>query len=218
MRTILVLNAKGGSGKTTIATSLAAYYAGRGRQVSLVDLDPQASSIDWLAARDPELPAIHGVEGWHGRIRHPRGTQVAVFDGRAGVHGPELAALLRRAETLLMPVLPSALDMRAAQRFLGEVLGLAPVTRGRIRVGTVINRARETSPGRVELEAFLRGLRQPNGRRLPMVGVLRGTQAYVRAAEAGLGIHELPPSMVSHDLELWRPVLRWLASRGSRPR
>ena len=48
LRKIVVLNPKGGSGKSTIATNLAAYYAWSGRSVALMDHDPQGSSMRWL--------------------------------------------------------------------------------------------------------------------------------------------------------------------------
>ena len=217
MRTILVLNSKGGSGKTTIATNLASHYAIQGSKVALVDMDPQGSSSDWLYFRPAGRPPIVGVDGWEGRYRLPRGVQVTVIDAPAGVHGEALEQLLRRAETMLMPVLPSPIDIRAAERFTEELSRLAPVRRNRIRVGTVINRARESSPGRVILEDYLRHARLESGRRLPFVGLLRASQNYIKAAERGLGVFEVAPSAVAHDLELWRPILRWLNSRNSLP-
>lgn len=217
MRTILVLNSKGGSGKTTIATNLAAHYAKRGDKVALVDMDPQGSSSDWLYFRPESRPPIIGIEGWDGGYRLPRRLDVAVIDARAGVHGDELAALTKRAETLLMPVLPSPIDIRAAERFVEELNLLPQVNRGAIRVGTVINRARENSPGRIILEDYLRHVRLENGHKLPYVGVLRASQNYLNAAERGLGIFEVAPSATAHDVELWQPILRWLHSKRSLP-
>lgn len=217
MRTILVLNSKGGSGKTTVATNLAAHYANRGRKVALVDLDPQGSSADWLYFRPAGRPPIIGVEGDERTLRIPRSVEVAVIDAPAGVHGERLAALAKRAQTMLMPVLPSPIDIRAAERFVEELNDVSPVARNRVRLGTIINRARENSPARVILEDYLRHVRLEGGRRLPFVGVLRASQNYIKAAERGLGVSELAPSAVRHDLELWQPILRWLDSRRSMP-
>jgi chromosome partitioning protein len=217
MRTILVLNPKGGCGKTTVATNLAACYAVRGRQVVLVDLDPQGSSIDWLAARPEDAPPIVGVAAFAERLRLPRRADVVILDAPAGGHGKDLADLVRRAQTAVVPVLPSPIDLRAADRFTEELFALRRVLNHQIRIGTVINRAREKSAGRLELEEYLRHLRFPDGRRLPFVAVLRASQHYLTAAEYGLGICELAPSTVKHDLALWRPLLRWLGSRASVP-
>ena len=212
MRTILVLNPKGGCGKTTIATNLASYYAaGRGMKVALEDFDPQGSSSDWLDIRPDFLPPIAGVRAFEGPARAPRGTEVAILDAPAAVRGKELAALVRRAETLLVPVLPSPIDMRAAARFAGELLHLGRVERKQVRIAIIANRVREYTRVYHELEEFLRRLR------IPVLTHLRDTQNYIRAAERGAGIFELAPSLVAKDLEQWEPVLKWLRSKRSLP-
>lgn len=217
MRSIVVLNSKGGSGKTTIATNLAAYYALRGNSVALVDFDPQRSSLDWLAARPYSRPPIRGVDGARGRVRIASDTDYVIMDAPAAVHGQALPELLKRAQTVLVPIVPSALDLRSAIRFHEELMQVQRVVNREVRVGTVANRVREKSPGRWLLEDFLRSLRHTDGHRLPFVAVLRNTQNYVRAAERGLSVFEIAPSAAAHDLELWRPLLRWLNSRRSVP-
>lgn len=217
MRSILVLNSKGGSGKTTIATNLAAYYALRGYSVALADFDPQGSSTDWLAARPEHRSPIRGLEAWESRFRVPAYTDYLVMDAPAAVHGPDLAELLRRAQSVIVPVIPSPIDLRAAVRFHDELTEIGSVARHRVALATVANRARENSPSRYLLEDFLRSLQLPDGRKLPFVACLRNSQNYVRAAERGLGLWECAPSLVEHDLELWRPLLRWLNSKRSLP-
>jgi chromosome partitioning protein len=218
MRSILVLNAKGGCGKTTLATNLAANFALRNKAVALVDMDPQQSSMDWLAVRPENRAPIHALSGFDGTLRLPRNLDYVVFDAPAGTHGGDISHLVRRAETIVIPVLPSAIDMRAAQRFIDELFQISRVLNQQVRIGTVINRARENSPGRLILEEYLRDLRLPDGRKLPFVAVLRASRNYVRAAERGLSVFELGPVAVTHDLELWRPLLRWLDSKRSIPK
>ena len=217
MRSILVLNAKGGCGKTTLATNLAASFALRNKAVALVDLDPQQSSMDWLEVRSENRALIKGVSAVDGAVRLPRNLDFVVYDAPAGTHGSDLSQLARRAETIVIPVLPSPIDLRAAQRFTDELFHLSRVVKHQVRIGTVINRARENSPGRLILEEYLRNLRLPDGRKLPFVAVLRASRNYVRAAARGLSIFELGPAAVVHDLELWRPLLRWLGSKRSLP-
>ena len=217
MRSILVLNAKGGSGKTTLATNLAVHYALAGKRVTLVDYDAQCSASDWLEDRPEDRPEIHGLQGFEAGARVPRDTEVVIMDAPAATHGRAISELLRRAQTCLIPVVPSAIDLNAAARFLDELTELGRVLDRRVRVATVANRVRENSPGRYYLEDFLRSIKLPDGRRLPFVAVLRNSQNYVHAAERGLGIMEMAPSRVWYDLELWEPLTRWLNSKRSLP-
>lgn len=217
MRSILVLNSKGGSGKSTVATNLAVYYALSGHSVALVDHDPQKSSLDWLDLRPEERPAIAGVDGGEAGSRAPRNTDVCIHDAPAATHGKELTDLLRKAQSCVIPVVPSVIDLNAASRFLDELVEVGRVIKSQVRVATVANRVRENSPGRFELEDYLKSVKLSNGRRLPFTAHLRNTQNYVHAAERGLGIFEMAPSRVSHDIELWDPLLRWLGSKRSLP-
>ncbi len=212
MRSIMVLNSKGGSGKSTIATSIASYYATRGKKVVLVDLDPQGSSLDWLAARPSGRSTITGVDGSSGSARVPRSADYVVYDTPAAVHGRELGNYLRRAQSILIPVLPSPIDMRAATPFIQKVLENSRVSRKEARVALIANRCRENYNIYHQLEEYLRKVRKA-----PFISVLRETQNYVRAAERGLGIFELAPYSVRRDLEQWDPIIRWLNSKRSQP-
>ena len=217
MRSILVLNSKGGTGKTTLATNLAAYYALAEYNVALVDYDVQRSALDWLETRPEDRPYIHGIDGTQPGARVPRNMDFVFMDAPAASHGETLVRLLRKAQTCLIPVVPSPIDLNAALRFLDRLVRIGRVLNRKVRVGTVANRVRENSVGQQELQHFLRSVRLPNRRRLPFVAALRSTQSYVHAAERGLGIWELPPSKVRHDLELWDPLIAWLNSRRSLP-
>ncbi len=206
MQTILCMNAKGGCGKTTIATNLATWYADEGRRTAVLDYDPQRSAIDWLAAREDfeGVPAIEGVDAVSGEARAARGTEVAIIDAPAGTYGSEVTQLLRRADALLVPVLPSPIDMRAATRFIDEVLGSGRVSRGQTRIALVANRVRENTRIFHALEDFLTEYD------IPLLTHLRESQNYIRAAETGLGIFELAPSAVAIDVAQWDPVVAWL--------
>lgn len=217
MRSILLLNSKGGSGKTTLATNLAAYYTVKGHSVALLDFDPQGCSIDWLAARPEHRAPIKGITAWERGARVSRNIDYAIIDAPAALRGRALAELVRRAQTVVVPVVPSAIDMRAAVHFMDELMEIGRVINKQVKIATVANRVREISPSRFVLEDFLRSLKLPDGRRLPFITCLRNTQNYVHAAERGLGICEMAPSLVMHDMELWRPLLRWLNSSRSIP-
>src|ERR1700727_1886664 len=78
MQRILVLNPKGGSGKTTIATNLASYFASLGDRPLLSDNDPQGSSTRWLKKRKPEQAFIHGVAAFERNTRMTRAWQMRI--------------------------------------------------------------------------------------------------------------------------------------------
>ncbi|MFW5927220.1 MAG: AAA family ATPase [Wenzhouxiangella sp.] len=209
MRTIAVVNAKGGCGKTTIATSLASALAWEGYTVALGDMDPQQSASDWLAQRPEEYPEIIGVSAEDGPLRAPPETEILVLDTQAGIHGHDLGNVVRRSQTLLIPVLPSPVDMRAAWRFITHLLELKPIQTRQARVGLIANRVRQHTIIYRELTGFLDDFR------VPVVGQLRDSMNYVRAFERGLTVSDLPPYLAWTDWEQWEEVLAWLRSKKS---
>ena len=212
MRHILVMNPKGGCGKSTIATNLASWYATQGSQVALADFDPQRSSIDWVGLRPADAPPITGVPAYDDGLRAvPRNADVVVIDAPARTHGRELTELVRRAETVLVPVLPSAIDMQAAAGFITELLEVGKVARRQARIAVVANRIKENTLSFDELDAYLRKLK------VPYVATLRDAQNYVRAYGRGLGVFELPQYLAWPDWEHWRPLTDWLDSPSSQP-
>jgi chromosome partitioning protein len=206
MQSILCMNAKGGCGKTTIATNLATWFADDGQTVAIMDFDPQNSSLDWLAAREDYdgVPVIEGVDAANGDARAARGTDVALLDAPSGLYGSGVTQLLRRADVLLVPVLASPIDMRAATRFIGDLLKSGRISRGQTRIGLVANRVRENTRIYHALEDFL------SAYDIPLLTHLRESQNYIRSAETGLGIFELAPSQVAADVVQWDPVVEWL--------
>ena len=216
-RKIVVLNAKGGSGKTTIATNLAAYYAWKGDRVALTDMDPQASSLRWLRLRPAELPAIHGINGFENRanvtrsfaLRAPPGTERVVVDTPAALPATQFPGLIRDASAIVVPVLPSEIDIHAAARCISDLLLAGKVHRSEKRLVIVANRARRSTRAYDSLMRFLQSLR------IPVAAVLRDSQAYVRTAECGMGLHEMKGSLLKDDLESWQPLVDWLERRSS---
>lgn len=213
MRTIMLMNAKGGCGKTTLATNIATWFADEGKKVALADFDTQSSSLDWLEARQGYngVPEIQGIDATREAPTPARGTDYLIMDAPSGIHGKAINDMLRRVQTLILPVLPSPFDIRAGGRFIEELLATGRVSRKQTRIGVVANRVRENTLVFHDLEAFLNGLS------IPVIGTLRESQNYIRSAERGLGLFELAPSMVWQDLEQWDPIMAWLNSNRSLP-
>ena len=212
MRHIMVLNAKGGCGKSTIATNIAGFYADEGKKVALADYDPQSSSLDWLQARPKDRPEIEALKGFESGLKGvARGTDVVVIDAPARSHGKELTDLLNHAETVVIPVLPSTIDMQATSNFLQEVYSSGRYKRKQIKVGLIGNRVRENTLIFDELDGYL------EKERSTYVASLREAQNYVRAYTRGLSIFDLPEYIAWPDWEQWDPVVKWLDSKRSQP-
>jgi len=211
LRTILVLNPKGGCGKTTLAVNIASFYANQGKSVVLADFDSQGSSTEWLQARAEKYPPIKGISAWKTELRLPKDTDYLVMDAPAAVHGKEVTDLVRHAQSVVMPVLPSPIDIRAAAHFIHDILLNGRVSRNKTKIAVVANRVRENTLVYHKLQRFLKRLE------IPFVATLRDTQNYIRAADRGIGVFEMAPSMVSQDLEQWKSLTRWLNSQRSLP-
>ncbi len=214
-RKIVVLNPKGGSGKTTLATNLAAYYASRGHGTALMDCDPQASSTRWLRNRSSERPMIHGIEAFRvnmqatrsWQLRTPPDTRYVILDTSAAIPAQNLVEFTRGADSIVIPVGPSDIDIHAAAGFISNLLLVAKEDRREGRLGVVANRVREGTVAYRRLMRFLHRLG------IPVVAILRDTQNYVHAAEEGMGVHEFKHYRVRKDIAQWTPMLRWLQSR-----
>lgn len=215
LQKIVVLNPKGGSGKSTIATNLAAWYAWKGRRVALMDHDPQGSSMRWLKLRPADLPPIHGIAAYEKKLgitrsfalRTPPGTEQLVVDTPAAVTALQLPEMTQDAHAIVVPVMPSEIDIHAASRCIADLLLAGRVHRSERRLLIVANRARRYTKAFASLMRFLESLR------IPVAAVLRDSQAYVRSAECGMGLHEMKGALLQEDLDSWRPFTEWLEQR-----
>jgi chromosome partitioning protein len=208
----MVLNAKGGCGKSTLATNIAVFFARDGVKVCLADYDPQRSSLDWLAQRPADLPAISGVPAYEEGLRNvARSVEILVIDAPARAHGTELNELVRRAETIIVPVLPSSIDIKACGHFMTELLEIGKVSRRQARLAVIANRVREYTLIYEELDRYLARLK------VPYLGCLRDAQNYVRAYSRGMGVLELPEYLAWPDWKQWEPIGASLDSKRSQP-
>jgi chromosome partitioning protein len=207
MKTILIANPKGGSGKTTLATNLAGYFASQGGRVLLVDLDRQRSASDWLGRRPEFLPAIRG---WNSQLDKKSMGETRpdwlVVDSPAGMHGDKLTNALKRAERVIVPVQPSAFDMEATRNFLEELRAEKSVRKAKIEVAMIGMRVDARTRAAADLTSFLDEVG------FPVLTLLRDAQIYVQAAGEGLSLFDMAPSRAVRDLEQWQPLLDWLES------
>jgi len=212
MRHIMVLNAKGGCGKSTLATNIASYFATEGAGVALADYDPQRSSLDWIERRPDNRPRITGVAAFEDGLRHvPRSADIVVSDAPARSHGKELTDLVRHAETIVVPVLASTIDMQATTTFLKELQAVGKVQSKKVKIGVLANRVRDNTLIFDDLDEYL------TKARVQYIAALREAQNYVRAYTRGIGIFELPEYLAWPDWNDWEPLTAWLRSKRSQP-
>jgi chromosome partitioning protein len=203
VQTILIANPKGGSGKTTVATNVAGFLAGKRQRVVLADDDPQQSSTQWLARRPALFPAVRRMPAERRELRE-FDPHYVVIDSRAGLHGEGLRDEIKRADVMLVPVTPSAFDMAATARFLGQIAEYKAVKDGALAVALVGNRVDARTHSAADLDAFLQGFD------FPVIARLRDTQVYVSCARDGASVFDLPRSRAEADWEQWKPLTRWL--------
>jgi len=211
------MNTKGGCGKTTVATNLASYCVSQGYPTALFDYDSQGSSTHWSRARPQSAPAIHGVEAhkpapagvtrsW--QLRVSEDTRYVITDTPAGQIGFDLADRVSESDVILIPVLPSAIDIHSTANFIRDLLLVGKARSAGTRIAIVANRTRVRTRSLETLERFLRNLD------IPVIAQIRDTQNYVRAAAMGLGVCELNEPSARKDRDPWAGIFHWLQRHG----
>lgn len=209
MRKILVTSAKGGAGKTTIATNLAAHFAQAGKNTALVDTDRLGSSFAWARKRPDALPGVLGIEGarrWWDKL--PPDTQRVVVDSPAGIRPSEVEELLEHVDAVVVPILPSVIDLEATLGFAAGIAALPAVKRNKLPVAIVANR---TKPWTNATQAALETMRTFP---FPLVAQLRDSQGYVLLAGLGKSIFDYHSEQITSHQDDWQPLLKWLKKLG----
>src|SRR5262249_46409322 len=114
----------------------------------------------------------------------------------------------KNADAIIVPVLPSDIDIAAFSKCIADLLLIAKVRRDEQRIGVVANRVKRHTLVFQSLMRFLTSLG------IPVIATLRDSQNYLRAAEAGVGLHEMKRNAtVDQDLAEWAPLLAWLKAK-----
>lgn len=213
MLRISVMNTKGGCGKTTVATNLASYCASQGYATALFDYDKQASATRWLRQRNGVRAPIHGVAAFQPpregmtrswQMRVPENTRYIITDTPAGYALVDIEDRVAEADVILIPVLPSFIDIHSTADFIRDLLLVGKARSHNTRLAIVTNRTRIRTKAVDKLERFLQNLD------IPVIARIRDTQHYVSAAEQGVGIHELDERDAAKDVASWSSMLDWL--------
>lgn len=205
MRKVLIANPKGGSGKTTLATNLAGYFARRKRHVVLSDMDRQQSSLSWLERRPDSFPLIHGLNA-RGKNIDSLSAEWTILDSPAGLHGERLSEAVKHADWVIVPMQASSFDIGATEDFLQVLREEKAIRKERTFVAMVGMRIDNRTRAAANLQDYL------EAGDFPVVGHLRNAQIYVQAAEQGASLFDLRPSQAARDIQQWSPLLHWLAN------
>jgi chromosome partitioning protein len=217
VRRILIINGKGGCGKTTIATNLAAAYANAGHTVALIDNDPQASSTYWSEQRSADLapveivaahkrPRMYQTQTYQTRL--PTHVSRIIVDGHSNARDRDLEALLKQADIVLVPLLASSIDIRAGGQFIANLLTHRAFRNAPRPVGVIANRIQPNTETHAKLEHFLQCLD------VPAVATFRDSPVYTQAAELGQGVVDMIGCRAARkETPAWRALIRWIEAQ-----
>lgn len=205
MKSILVASSKGGVGKTTMVTNLAAQAAVAGLNTVIVDADPQRSATHWAQRRSGLDNAVLPIDGtranWQKKI--PQDTQRVIIDTPAGATRASLQAYLDEAQVVIVPVGPSALDIEPTVHFLNEIHKHPRVKKGQLPIGLVVNRVKPWTQATQQAIELLKSWN------VPVVAQMRDSQAYVMLAGLGRGLHDYHSAQIREHQADWAPLLTW---------
>lgn len=208
----IVLNPRPGSGKTTLSTNLVSACARRGMLTLLVDGDPRGSACAWLARRPAGQQRIDGIHYSDGPVRHetwidagqlPPDCRQIVVDLPAGLPDRDLYLCSHIADTILIPVIPSQIDVRAMSRLIAQLIIDGQISRSGGKIGVVANRVRSSTKSFQMLTAFLTRLR------IPLVAIFRDSSNFEQASGLGLGVCDMPAYQARDDASQVNAVIDW---------
>lgn len=208
MQKIMLLNPKGGSGKSTISTNLASYYANWGLSVGLADFDPQKSSLNWLRQRTFDLPKIKAINANTERFVYPDTLDYLIIDTPASLEKEKMQQLIQLTDSIIIPILPSPIDIQAAGYFIYQLLLKYRITSEDKDICLVANRVRERSHIYKDLIKFTDSIK------LPLIATLHDSQNYIRFSGKGASIFDYRnKTNISKTIEDWMPLTDWLNSK-----
>lgn len=203
MKKILIANPKGGSGKTTLATNLAGYFANQSKKVSILDLDKQQSSLGWLSRRPQHLNQINGAHTKNA-LEKKKKQEFIITDSPAGLSGDKLSALVKDADWVIVPMQTSTFDIHTTQAFIDILSAEKAVRKERTFVAMLGMRVSSRTKAAENLAQYL----VESG--FPVIGNLRNTQVYAHCAEQGVSLFDMPPYKAKKDIEQWAPLIKWI--------
>lgn len=202
MFVVAVANAKGGCGKTTLSTHLAAHFARQGYRTALADLDRQESAATWLARRPAEAATIAKADlGEDMDADLGKKTDRLVIDSVAAMKTKLVEKVVKRADLIVIPTAASAFDEDGVRLFVRQIEDLKPIAKNKRAVAFVANRVRPRARATARLKAFLAEID------FPQIAALRDSQIYVDLAADGLTLMDARTARARNFATDWAPLL-----------
>jgi chromosome partitioning protein len=173
----------------------------------LVDADPQHSSLRWAERRaelDSAVLPIDAARKRTWRVSLPDDAERVVIDAPAGSMAEDLDHFIEHADAIVVPVLPSALDIEATVGFLNSLSKVPRVHKRKLPVGLVINRSKPWTNASQQAVEMLKTWPYT------VTAQLRDTQAYVVLAGLGRSLFDYRSAQVRDHQADWDPLLKWL--------
>ncbi len=204
MIAVLVINTKGGCGKSTIATNLASAFASAGLNTGLADTDRQKSSLGWVESRPGTCAPVRAID-WTGKIKEPEDDVARlIIDAQAALRLADVRDLVRLADVVVVPILPSIFDIAATKRFTRRLEALKPIRKRKKTFGIVCNRVQVRSRSAAALDRFVADIGHVD------LGRIRDRALYPELATRGMGLFDLENKR-ARDLQLdWMPLIRFV--------
>lgn len=221
MQTIAVVNAKGGSGKTTVSINLASYYAHTGRNTVVIDYDAQGSSTHWISTRNENQPYIHSIPAYKipigstqtFQMKLANGTERVIIDTPGAISPQQLEKIVKRTDFILVPVQPSSIDIHATTMFVQQLLRMRQVQWGKVKVAVIANRV-ATNRTQENNNLFAPLITFLNEQNIPFLSKVQDSQHYVQAANEAKGIFEIEHShSVAKDKSDWHAIINWVEQK-----
>lgn len=208
MISVLVANMKGGAGKTTVATNLASAFAAGGLVTTLADADRQRSGLRWAKTRPSSDAPLEFVD-WAKRFGDvPQETARLIIDLPAGMRTRRVDEMVRLADIILVPIIPSVFDEGTTARFLTKLTAIKPVRKGKRPFALVRNRVRQRSRAAEHLDAFVESLD------CQAIGRVPDRAIYPELAAQGRGVFDLTGTRGNGLREDWFEILDFIEASG----
>jgi chromosome partitioning protein len=199
--TICVINSKGGCGKTTIATHLAAALSSSGLVTALADWDRHRGATHWLSLR-PKTAARIAHADWRRKFgAYPVATQRVVIDCPAALKSKRVRDVVAEADVIVVPLLPSVFDEYVTRQFLAELDDIKKIRKGRAAVLLVANRTRAGSARAAQMRSFLADLGHE-----PAI-FIADRNLYPSLAARGLTVFDRETASMQARQEEWMPLI-----------